>query len=314
MTPKYSVSLFLLLSIVLGTVLIGCRGLSSEGLPPQPILPLKPVTNRVILVVVENQKFDAIVGSPRAPYLNSLANKYSVATNYFANTHPSIGDYFMMTVGQIISNDLFFSGTVRDNNIVRLLGQNSLGWKTYAESMPSVGYTADQAYPYVKTHNPMAYFSDIVLLDSQRNNMVPLTQFDADLASDSLPSFVYIVPDQTHNMHDCPGGGRACTNIDKVMAGDAWMQQHLDPIINDPSFDQHNTLLIVTSDESFDTDFANGGGHIFAIIVGPSIKNGFQSTTFYQHQSLLRLMCEHLGIPNVLGQAVNAPSMQEFFK
>ena len=36
------------------------------------------------------------------PYLNGLINDYSVAQGYFANTHPSIGNYFMLTTGQII--------------------------------------------------------------------------------------------------------------------------------------------------------------------------------------------------------------------
>src|SRR2546426_4178805 len=35
---------------------------------------------------------------------NSLANQYGLATQYYANTHPSIGNYFMMTVGKIVSN------------------------------------------------------------------------------------------------------------------------------------------------------------------------------------------------------------------
>ena len=39
------------------------------------------------------------------PYLNSLASQYDLATQYFANTHPSIGNYFMLTTGQPITFD-----------------------------------------------------------------------------------------------------------------------------------------------------------------------------------------------------------------
>jgi acid phosphatase len=58
------------------------------------------------------------------PYLNGLAQKYSLLTQYYANTHPSIGNYFMMTTGQIITNSDGYTGTVTANNIVRsfLLG------------------------------------------------------------------------------------------------------------------------------------------------------------------------------------------------
>src|SRR3954454_13494815 len=107
-------------------VYAGCRGPLNLNNIPAPITPIKQVTNRVILVVLENQKYGAIIGNPRAPYLNSLARRYAVAGNFYANTHPSIGDYFMLTTGQIISNDLVFQGIVQDDNIVRELGQNSM--------------------------------------------------------------------------------------------------------------------------------------------------------------------------------------------
>jgi hypothetical protein len=34
------------------------------------------------------------------PYLNSLANEYRLATYYYAEVHPWIGNYFMLTAGQ----------------------------------------------------------------------------------------------------------------------------------------------------------------------------------------------------------------------
>src|SRR5256885_16784069 len=113
--------LALLLELV---VYLGCRGPLNLSNIPGPKLPIKPVKNRVILVVLENQKYGAIIGNPRAPYLNSLARRYAVAGNYFANTHPSIGDYFELTTGQIISNGLVFQGIVEQDNNVREVGQN----------------------------------------------------------------------------------------------------------------------------------------------------------------------------------------------
>src|SRR5207253_10251961 len=34
------------------------------------------------------------------PYLNTLATNYGVATNYYANTHPSLNNYFYLTAGR----------------------------------------------------------------------------------------------------------------------------------------------------------------------------------------------------------------------
>src|SRR5271157_2416232 len=45
----------------------------------------------VFVVVEENQNYDEVIGNTQdMPYLNSLASKYGVATNYYANTHPSL--------------------------------------------------------------------------------------------------------------------------------------------------------------------------------------------------------------------------------
>jgi acid phosphatase len=265
-----------------------------------------------VLVVLENQRYTAIIGNSNAPWLNQLANQYAVASNFYADVHPSIGNYFMLTVGTTVTNNLDFADTVDNNNLARVMGQHAMSWQAYLESIPRVAYRGDGPYPYAKTHNPFAYFTDIQVYAQEAQSMVGLDQFDTDVANGNLPSFSLLVPDQTHNMHDCPGGGRSCTNNQKVAAGDAWLQQHLQPLIDSPQFRSEQTLLIITWDESWDNDDAHGGGHVPVIIIGPNIKTHYVSTTFYQHESVLRMMCEYLGVPNTLGNAVNAPSMDEF--
>ena len=66
------------------------------------------------------------------PFLNKLADRYGLAVNYFANTHPSIGNYFWMTTGKNITNDSNFAGTVTDDNIVRQLNLSGKSWRSYA--------------------------------------------------------------------------------------------------------------------------------------------------------------------------------------
>jgi acid phosphatase len=52
----------------------------------------------VFVVVEENQNYDEVIGNTKdLPYLNTLASKYGVATNYYANAHPSINNYFYLT-------------------------------------------------------------------------------------------------------------------------------------------------------------------------------------------------------------------------
>src|SRR5947208_4086363 len=61
-----------------------------------------PSISHVVVVVEENTDYANVVGSSSMPYLNGLANQYALATQYYANTHPSIGNYFMMTAGEIV--------------------------------------------------------------------------------------------------------------------------------------------------------------------------------------------------------------------
>ena len=60
-------------------------------------------------------------------------------------------------------------------------------------------------------------------------------------------------------------------------------------------------------------DLTSGGGHVAAVVVNPFSKRAYKSTAFYQHQSVLRLMLEGLGVTTLPGDAATAPAMWEFF-
>src|SRR5512146_878138 len=78
-----------------------------------------PHGQRVFVVIERSHSYESVINSSSMPYLNSLASQYGLATQYFSNTHPSIGNYFNMTTGQTISNDNNFAGLVQQDNIVR---------------------------------------------------------------------------------------------------------------------------------------------------------------------------------------------------
>ncbi len=255
----------------------------------------------VVIVVEENHSYSSVIGSPEMPYLNSLANQYGLATNYFANTHPSIGNYFMLTTGQIITNDDAFSGIVTADNIVRQLAAANKTWKSYAESLPSVGYTGGDVYPYSKHHNPFAYLSDVLNSPTQRNNLVPFSQFASDLAANNLPKYPFIVPNLLNDAHD-----------GTLAAADSWLQTNIAPLIANSVF-QQDGLLVIVFDESDFSDTQHGGGQVPLVIVSPQAKPAFRSTTFYQHESTLRLMAQGIGLTSLPGAAATAADMGEFF-
>ena len=135
---------------------------------------------------------------------------------------------------------------------------------------------------------------------TQRQNLVPFTQFSKDLADNALPNYSFVTPNLCNDAHDCG-----------MDVADSWLQAHIAPLVNNAAF-QKDGLLIITFDES-GSDNTNGGGLIPFIVVTPQGKGHFQSTTFYQHQSLLRLTLQALGIKTWPGAAATAPSMSEFF-
>ena len=137
-------------------------------------------SNHVVVVVEENTSYSAVINNSSMPYLNSLAQKYGLAVNYYANEHPSIGNYFLLTTGQTITNNDGYTGTVTANNLARQILTAGKTWKSYAESLPYKGYIGGDSYPYIKHHNPFAYFSDVRNSSSEKLNLVPFTQFSTD--------------------------------------------------------------------------------------------------------------------------------------
>jgi hypothetical protein len=260
-----------------------------------------PKSNHVVVVLEENHSYSSVIGNASMPYLNSLAQKYSLATQYYANTHPSIGNYFMMTTGQIITNSDGYRSTVTADNIVRHLLTAGQTWKSYAEGLPSVGYIGGDTGSYVRHHNPFTYFSDVVNSSVQKLNLVPFTQFAADLNNNQLPDFSFVVPNMNNDGHN-----------GTLAQADGWLKTHIAPLLSNPAF-QQDGILIIVFDESSSTDTVHGGGHIAAVVVGPGVKKGFKSTTLYQHQNLLRTMLDAVGVRSYPGAAATAKDMSDVF-
>ena len=263
-----------------------------------------PASNHVVVVALENHQYSSIVGSPYMPYLNSLIAKGGLTTNYYANAGGSFPDYMMLTVGNEIASYAWWNGTVTQDNIVRALLAKGKTWKSYAESIPYVGYTGGTAYPYVKYHNPMAYFSDVINSSAQTQNLVGLGQLSTDVAAGQLPNFTYIVPNEEHDAHDCPGGASAtCPDSTKLSTADQWLQTNIDPILHSPQF-QQDGLLIVWWDEG-----SGGTEHVATVLYGPNVAAGSQTGTYYQHQSTLRTMAEALQLGDYPGASATAPAI-----
>lgn len=280
---------------------LACGGTGSSSTKPTTPPVGQPTFSHVVLLVEENHSYSDVVGNSQMPYFNSLASQYALAGEYFANAHPSIPNYLMLTTGQIETTDDGFSGTISDDNVVRELVKAGKTWKAYAESIPSAGYLGASSGNYARSHDPFTYFSDVQNDSSQAANIVPFTQFATDLANNALPQYSFIVPDLMDNAHN-----------GTLAQADSWLQSNIAPLIANSSF-QSSGLLIITFDEGDQADIANGGGQVATLIVSSQTKKGYVSKTMYQHQSTLRLTLAASGVDTFPGMAANAPDMTEFF-
>ena len=260
-----------------------------------------PPSSHVFLLVEENHSYSQVIGNSSMPYLNSLANKYGLALKYYANTHPSIGNYFMMTTGQIITNNDGDCGTVSNDNIVRHLITAGKTWKSYAESLPYPAYTGCDTGAYVKRHNPFSYFTDVVNSSTEKWNLVPFTQFPKDLANNQLPEFSFIAPNVNDDAHN-----------GTLAQADYWLKQNIAPLLASSVF-QKDGILIIVFDESVTSDTQGGGGHVAALVIGPKVLPGHKSSVTYQHQNTLKTLMQALGLTTFPGAATNSSGMGDFF-
>lgn len=259
------------------------------------------------MVMEENHGYSSVVGNTDAwPNLNNLISDGALATNYYANFHPSLPNYFMLTTGQAVTHNDNSTQVWNVDNLARRMLAAKVSFKIYAEGITR-GYVGGNKGLYVIRHNPFAMLSDIADNPTVANQCLwPFRQFAADAANNQLPDFSFIVP----NIDDDAHTGTS-------QQADSWLQNNVvQPLSSYPSFQPGgNGILIVEFDESAFSDLAHGGGHVAPVFWGPGAKSGYTQTssTLYQHQSMLRAIMDQLGLPNPPAQAASAPSMSEFF-
>lgn len=302
-------------------LIVGCGGVSTSSSGnnpgnPNPTGNPAPTPQQGIVVVVmeENHGYGQVIGpSSPMPYLNSLTQRGSLLTQYFADAHPSLPNYLELTSGAIETMDDNFSGVISNDNLAREIAASGKTWKAYAEDLPSPGYLGGDVGNYVKRHNPFAYYSDVINDGAQAANVVPFTQFSADMSSGTLPSFSLVIPDLLDDAHSCPDGPLSCSGNDRLSRADQWLSTNIGPLLSSSQF-QNNGVLLILFDEANVEDVQHGGGHIPLVAVGPKVKAGFQSMVLYQHENTLRTICDALAVKTCPGSGATVSSESDMFQ
>jgi phosphatidylinositol-3-phosphatase len=269
-----------------------------------------PQSKHIWIITEENRSYESVIGNPAMPYFNSLANKFGLATQYYANQHSSLPALMWLEAGQSVTPDNYTTSCFNVDNVVRHLLLKGFTWRTYQEDLPYAGFTGLSWLNYVRRHNPLIDFTD-VCSPSQHLNSVPFSQLAKDVSNHATPNYVYITPNMQHD-----------ADIGTLGQADNWLSQQVPKIMALPEFQSTGDgILFVVWDEgnvSGDTRCSatvntGCGGRVATLVIGPKVRRGFKSQILYHHQNLLRTVCEALRFSSCPGAGSSARSMADFF-
>src|SRR5580765_5480540 len=144
-----------------------------------------PRSRHVYIVAEENRSYERLVGSPYMPYLNSLLSKGAIATEFYANMHGSLENYLIVTSGQYLTHNNSTLAVFNVDNVERHLLSNGMTFKSYAQSLPSPGYTGLYSGAYMKRHAPLPYFTEMAN-SSLIKHHVSTSELAKDIANGTL--------------------------------------------------------------------------------------------------------------------------------
>ncbi|HKO49868.1 MAG TPA: alkaline phosphatase family protein [Polyangiaceae bacterium] len=277
----------------------------------------------VIVIAMENHDAEQIYADTlNAPYLQTLLEKYAHARNFVDELPleiPSEGHYVWMEAGTHRFSDALFDddsppsasvSTGSNQHLVRQIkiADTGLSWMTYQEGMNE----ATGACPirgsgfYVPKHNPFIFFRDVAGDPPAPDTPYcaahhkPYSALQADLAGE-LASYVFITPDQCHDMH----GQRGCPRENPIRTGDNWLKAELPRLIAYAS--EHEAVIFITFDEGGST------AKLPFIAIGTMVKPHYAGTERYSHSSQLRSVQLILGLPP-LPSVANSNDLSDLFK
>jgi hypothetical protein len=268
--------------------------------------------DHVFLIYMENKGVGDILGSPNAPYINSLINSNGYADNYYALGHPSDPNYIRPMGGSDFGIDYNpVSNSVNAPSLMQEMDQAGISWAGYAQSMPQPGdivssgdYSVDQLpfaqFSYVFNNTP-AYLQE---------HLLPLTQLSTDLQNpDTFPAFTWIAANEANNMEgpiNTLGGlahfidSQLTDHQYNVAAGDQFVQQEVSAIENSPTWNDptQKDAIIVTFDEdnnNLSLGIGNEGNNVPMIVIPnqDAVTNGgmqsghFITNSYYNEYSLM---------------------------
>ena len=243
-----------------------------------------PQFDHIVVVIEENKSPISVIGNAGAPYINSLAQNGAYLSESFGNFRPSQPNYIALFSGS--SQGVTTNDNVNLGYVANLASQLSAAGKTftsYAEGLPSAGYTGTTSGRYARKHNPVVSFSNVPAASNR-----PYTDFPSDYST--LPDVSFVVPNLDDDSHD-----------GTVAQSDQWLQNKMSAYAVWAL--SHNSLLIVTYDEGNIGDATN---HVPTIFYGANVRTGSYANEI-THYNVLRTIEDVYALSPLANAASAAP-------
>ncbi len=245
-----------------------------------------PRLDHVFVIMLENHSKSSVIGNANAPFMNKMADHYQMADHYYGVTHPSMPNYIATIAG-----DNFGIQDDNDQNVVNLdrknlvdqLEAHHVKWDAYMEDLPKDKLArfgpenpADPSAPfqlYAKKHNPFVLFDDVKNDPARMRHVKDYSKLAHDLERKYAPKFVWITPNQCHDMH---GGVPAVDGHPETPCGygstkddandaslkrkaDRFVRHAVHTIRSSSAWTKHSAIVILTDENDYTGATGNGG-------------------------------------------------------
>jgi len=257
--------------------------------------------DHIVIILMENHSYSEVYGT--GMYMTQLADQNVNLTNYQYVDHPSEPNYLAIASGQTFNppsgDDAYhvFDAV----NVVDRLESVGLTWRAYSESASA---PCDTRNPDIR-HLPFLFFADVVNDPARCGRVVPTApdsdaELIAELNSTSPSNFLWLTPNDDHNMHDTD-----------VATGDAYLADLVPRILGSTTFSTRRAALFIVFDEGSGSP---GSDPIYAVWAGPVVSRGQVFATAYVHYSILATLEANWGFPPITSADAMATPMIEVFQ
>ncbi len=285
-------------------------------------LPMTSTFNYIVVIAMLNSSINNIIGNPLAPYLNYLASTYGLATSYTVVSPHRVPNYLAMTGGTTfgVTTDCTPSTCPMSGaNIADRIEGAGLTWRAWAEDYnvtQGCSSLSKNAGYDIKSF-PFLYYTDITSNSSRCNDLLrantstvspgPETDnlFLNSLSSASTATnYNWLSPNACDSMH-------SCRPLDTIATADTYLSSLVPAILNSYIFTTQKAALFLTFAEGVQSAVSTTD-YVPTIWAGPVAKTSYQSSSQYDHYSILKTIETSWGLAGLTSNDGNAVDMNEF--